>query len=167
MAAARLALICIAVFAAVALADDPAAIRDAIFSEGFEKPLRREPMLLRDGGAKIVEVEGARYFVAVGVTSVQGETAAERVRQLRVGRVLALKATTEFINDTVVNSEEKLSRTSTVTVQDGVKSASTQKVLERTTVAKIQGVIKAPAQVGSWKSADGQLFFYAIGTKLD
>jgi len=123
-------------------------------------------MLLRDGGAKVVEFNGARYFVSVGVTSIQGDTATERIRQLRVARVLALKATTEFIHETVVMSEEKLNQTTTITTRDGVTTGSTRKILEETTLARIRGVIKAPAEVGSWKSADGKLFFYAIGTKL-
>ena len=96
----------------------------------------------------------------------QGDSPAERIRQLRAGRVLALKAATEFVTGTFVTSEEKLSTTTTIITRDGVTTGSRQKVLDETTLARIRGVIQAPPVVGSWKSAEAQLFFYAIGTKL-
>ena len=153
-------------FAYAATATEPVSIRDAVFEPGFERVVRSDSALLHDGGAKLIESGEARYFIAVGFTSVLDGSPAERVRELRVARIQALKQAAEFANPTQITSEAKLSETTTVTQRDGVKSAVTTKSLDETTTAEIRAMLKAPPRVGSWKSSDGQIFFYAIGTKL-
>jgi hypothetical protein len=150
----------------VALAGDGPVIREAFLTPGFDSILRADPALLQSGGAKLIERNGAQYFVAVGFASVLGDSPAERVRQLQVARTRALKAASEFISTTSVTSEEKFSDTTTVTSVNGVKASGRRKILEETTVAKIEALVKAPPVVGTWKSGDGQLFFYAIGTQI-
>jgi hypothetical protein len=85
---------------------------------------------------------------------------------LQVARTRALKAASEFIGTTIVTSEEKFSDTATVTNINGVKSSGRRELLEETTVARIKALVKAPPVVGIWKSGDGRLFFYAIGTQI-
>jgi hypothetical protein len=85
------------------------------------------------------------------------------MRQLQVARIRALKVASEFIGTTMVTSEDKLSETTTVDTVNGDKISEQHKVLAETTVAKIKALVKAPPVVGTWKSGDGQLFFYAIG----
>jgi hypothetical protein len=46
------------------------------------------------------------------------------------------------------------------------KMSEQRKVLEETTVAKIKALVKASPVLGTWKSEDGQLFFYAIGAQI-
>jgi hypothetical protein len=151
----------------VALAQDaPTVIREAFLAPGFDDILRTDPALFHNGGAKLIEKNGGRYFVAIGFASVLGDSPAERVRQLQVARTRALKVASEFIGTTIVTSEEKFSDTTTVGTVNGDKRSEQRKVLEETTVAKIKVLIKAPPVVGTWKSGDGQLFFYAIGTQI-
>lgn len=145
---------------------EPTAVQNANFEPAFERVLRADPTLLRDGGAKVIESDGARFFIAVGFTTVLDGSPTERVRQLRVARIQALRQAAEFANPTRVTSETRLTETTTVTQRDGVKNTVSGKSLNETTVAEIRAILQAPSQVGSWKSADGQLFFYAIGTKL-
>jgi hypothetical protein len=142
-------------------------IRDASFEPSFAPVLMSEPQFITGGGgAKIIEYNGIRYFVAIGVTSVIGDSPQEKIRQLRVGRIQALKSAIEFINETNISSQEILKETTTVTTSNGNKSGTNTKTLDETTVAQIKGVIKAPPEVGSWKSPDGSLFYYAVGIKL-
>jgi hypothetical protein len=150
----------------VAPADDGPVIREALLTPGFDGILRADPTLLQSGGANLIETDGTQYFVAVGFASVLGDSPAERLRQLQVARIRALKVASEFIGTTIVTSEQKFSDTTTVTNINGVKSSGTQKLLEETTVAKIKALIKAPPVVGTWKSGDGKLYFYAIGTQI-
>jgi hypothetical protein len=150
----------------VAPADDGPVIREALLTPGFDGILRADPTLLQSGGANLIETDGTQYFVAVGFASVLGDSPAERLRQLQVARIRALKVACEFIGTTIVTSEQKFSDTTTVTNINGVKSSGTQKLLEGTTVAKIKALIKAPPVVGTWKSGDGKLYFYAIGTQI-
>lgn len=168
MARVRKAIIYFAwlVTCCVASADDGPIIREVLLTPGFDGILRADPALLQSGGAKLIEKNGTQYFVAVGFASVLGDSPAERVRQLQVARTRALKAASEFFNTTNVTSEVKFSDTTTVTNSNGVKTSGGRKLLEETTVAKINALVKAPSVIGTWKSADGQLFFYAIGTQI-
>jgi hypothetical protein len=152
----------------IALAQDASAvIREAFLTPGFEDILRADPALFHNGGAKLIEKNGTRYFVAIGFASVSGDSPAERIRQLQVARIRALKFTSEFIGTTSVTSEDNLSNTTTVDTVNGDKMSEQHKVLEETTVAKIKALVKAPPVVGTWKSGDGQLFFYAIGAQIE
>jgi hypothetical protein len=137
----------------VALAEDsPAVMREAFLSPGFAEIMRADPALFQNGGAKLIETNGKRYFVSIGFTGVLGESPAERVRQMQVTRIRALKAASEFIGTTILTSEVKLSDTTTIDSVDGEKMAEQHKVLEETNVAKI----KTPPVLGTWKSGDGQ-----------
>jgi hypothetical protein len=151
---------------ACASAEEPIALREATFEPGFEAVLRAEPLLVNEGGAKLIQRKGVRYFLAVGVTSVGEGTAVERLRQLRVGRINALRAAAEFISPVEVNAETSLRETTSIRNTDGVKSFETRKVLDESTRTKLEAILRAPVPVGSWKSADGKLFFYALGSKL-
>jgi hypothetical protein len=151
----------------VALAQDsPGVIREAFLSPGFEDIMCADPALFHNGGAKLIDKHGMRFFVSIGFTGVLGDSPAERVRQMQVARIRAIKAASEFIGTTIVTSEEKLSDTTTVVTVNGDKMSEQHKVLEETTVAKIKALVKAPPVLGTWKSGDGQLFFYAIGAQI-
>lgn len=141
-------------------------IRDAAIEPAFLDVLRAEPALLHDGGAKVIDTPGNRYFVAVGVTSAGPDSPQEKLRQIRVGRIQAMKAAAEFIRETKVTAQEKFTQESTVTRVDGAKTGTSTKTYEESTLTQIEALLKVPPQIGSWKSSDGQLFYYAIGTQL-
>ena len=88
------------------------------------------------------------------------------MRQIRVGRIQAIKATAEFVQQTRIKAQEKFTEESTVSRADGRKNGTSTKIFEESTLTQIEALLKVPPQIGSWKSSDGQLFFYAIGTEL-
>jgi hypothetical protein len=90
----------------------------------------------------------------------------ERLRQIRVGRIQAIKAAAEFIQTTKIMAQEKLTQDSKVTREDGKKSGNSTDSFEESTLTQIEAMLRGPPQIGSWKSSDGQLFFYAIGAQL-
>ena len=102
---------------------DGPVIREVLLTPGFDGILRTDPVLLQSGGAKLIEKDGTQYFVAVGFASVLSDSPAERVRQLQVARTRALKVASEFIGTTIVTSEEKFSKKTTVTNVNGVKTS--------------------------------------------
>ena len=142
-------------------------VADANFEKAFEPVLLSQAMLLKNGGASLVQFDGRLYVLAVGVTDVRGDSSQERLRQLRVGKVQAQKAAVAFAEQTKVVAEEKLVEKTTVAVEGQKKSLSVLKTIDETTSIKVSGVLKSLDEVGSWKSADGTLFFYALGKLLN
>lgn len=142
-------------------------ITDASIEQEFEPVLLTQPPLLRNGGASLVQFGNQLYFLAVGVTEVRGATSEEKVRQLRVARVQAQKEAIAFTEQTQVVADEKLVEKTTVAVEGQRTSISVLKTIDQTTRTKVGGVLKSLTPVGSWKSSDGTLFFYALGKRLD
>ena len=163
-------ILCVAVFLllpSIILSSQPDPINDAKIDKEFETVVMQLPLLLAQGGATVVETEAGRFFIAVGVTDVREESAQDKLRRIRVGRVQAQKEAVSFLEHTKVVAEEKLVEKTTVTTQDGKKIVEALKTLDQSTVTTVQGVLGTLPQIGTWESADGKLFFYAIGKKLN
>lgn len=142
-------------------------ITDANIEKRFEPMLLNQPMLLKNGGASVVQFDNRLYFLAVGVTDVRGNTSQEKLRQLRVGRVQAQKEAVAFAEQTKVVAKEKLVEKTTIALEGQKKALSVLKTIDETTSTKVGGVLKSLDEVGSWRSADRTLFFYAVGKRLD
>lgn len=137
-----------------------------VFLPGYQEIISLNPILLRDGGAGVIEKDGKCYFIAVGVTAVKGNEPAERVRQLRVAKINALRAVAEYIEPTKIETETKLTEKTTIETTEKGKKGHSFKELDETTRTSVQATLQAPEQVGTWKSTDGSLFFIAVGRML-
>ena len=146
---------------------DAPQIRTPTFDPVFEPVLRIQPFLLKNGGARLVKFNGSFYFVAVGTTDIRGAASSEKLRQLRVGRVQAQKEAIAFLEQTKVVAEGKLVERTTVRTQDGKSSAEVIKTLDETTATKVHGVLNSLIDIGTWVSADGTTFLFAIGNKFN
>lgn len=146
---------------------DAPVIKDAAFDPIFEPVLRLQPVLLKNGGARLVKFNGSLYFVAVGTTEIREASSSEKIRQLRVGRVQAQKEAIAFLEETKVVAEEKLIERTTVTTKDGKTSAEVLRTLDESTATQVHGVLNSLTDIGTWASADGKVFFFAIGKKLN
>lgn len=146
---------------------DASPVKDATIDPIFEPVLRLQPVLLKSGGARLVNLDGSLYFVAVGTTEVREASSNEKLRQLRVGRVQAQKEAIAFLEQTKVVAEEKLVERTLITTKDGKKSAEVLKTLDESTSTKVHGVLNSLIDIGTWGSADGTVFFFAIGKKLN
>src|SRR5262245_2994950 len=153
-------------WAAALLAAGSPSIRDAAIEKEFQPVLIQLPVIMDSGGAAVVDTSSGRYFVAVGMTEVRDDSSQDKLRQLRVSKVQAQKAAIAFTEETKVVAEEKLIERTTVVNKDGKKSAEVLKTLDETTATAVKGMLKSLPQVGTWKSADGKLFFCAVGKRL-
>jgi hypothetical protein len=90
-----------------------------------------------------------------------------RDRKKIVDEPVELKRASEVSSEPreLSKTEESETRKPALTV-NGHKMAERHKVLEETTITKIRALIKTPPVLGTWKSSDGQLFFYAIGAQI-
>ncbi len=148
------------------LAQQSGPFANGTFLPGYQEIICLNPVLAQDGGAAVVEKNGRRFFIAVGVTAVKGNEPAERVRQLRVAKINALRAVAEYIEPTKVQTETKLTEKTTVETTEKSKKGKSLKELDETTRTSVQATLQAPEQIGTWKSADGSLFFLAVGRAL-
>ena len=147
-------------------AQQPGAFANGAFVPGTQEIISLNPVLAQYGGAAVVEKDGKRFFIAVGVTAVKGNEPAERVRQLRVAKINALRALAEYIEPSKVQTETKLTEKTTVETTEKGKKGKSFKELDETTRTSVQATLQAPEQIGTWKSADGGLFFLAVGRAL-
>lgn len=142
-------------------------LKSATIDPFFEPILSLQPILLKNGGARLLTFDGNLYFVAVGTTEMREPSSNERLRQLRVGRVQAQKQAVAFFEETKVVAEEKFVQSTVITTKDGKKSAQIFKTIDETTATRVHGVLNSLSDIGTWSNADGTLFFFAIGKKLN
>lgn len=164
--ALRFVTCCLFLIVLTGASGDPPLIRDARIEACFESVLMQQAFLLQNGGASVVDAGGRRFFIAVGFTEVRDNSSSDTLRQMRVGRVHAQKEAVQFLEQTKVVSEDKLIEKTVITTKDGKKSAEVLKTLDEATSATVRGLLPSLSLIGTWKSADGNLFFYAIGKQI-
>lgn len=143
-------------------------VKDAEIDPPFAHVLAAEPLLLREEGARVVELDGRLYFVAVGATATRDDSAADRLRQLRVARADAARQAVAFAEGTEVVTEDKITEVTTIERDhDGPATATVVKRFDSTILAKVQSVLMSMREVGSWQSEDGGTFYLVLGRKLD
>lgn len=141
-------------------------ISDSQIKEEYVPILLSERFLLTTGGATLVEYRGKRYFLSVGTTIVKEKSPEETLRQLKVGRIQAQKEAVTFTQTTKVEAEDHV-RTETIVVnKNGAKTASSMTIIDESTMAAVQGIVGSLQDIGTWKSKDGTVFFYALGLCL-
>lgn len=147
--------------------ESPLDVRDLSINEPFTPILQNERMLLENGGAKIVEYEGATYFIAVGSTAILDDSGKEYIRRNKVARAQAQKEAASFAEETEVVVEEHNTEKTVINNNNGQKSVYTMKEYDESIRTKVKGLISSMTDVGSWKSSDGKVFFFAIGCRLN
>jgi hypothetical protein len=70
------------------------------------------------------------------------------LRQIRVGRLQAIKAAAEFIQETKIKAQGKFTEESTVSRVDEKKNGTSTKVFEESTLTQIEAVLKVPPRSG-------------------
>lgn len=145
----------------------PELVIDLKIDKQFAPILVRESMLLTNAGAKIVQHKGVMYFFAVGSTDIRGDSGEEHLRQIKVARAQAQKGAVSFAEGTDVIAEENSTEKTVITQKDGQKTATSLKEYDESIQTKVKGVIHSLNDIGTWKSPDGKVFFFAIGCQLN
>ena len=141
---------------------------DVEIEADFEVYLKSNPLLMEVAGCKIISrKDGSTVVIAVGSTALNDKGAADKLRAEKVCRVKALTSlVAEKQGVQIVHIEE--SKDSTVVVfEQGVEKASSVMDLLKITKAKVEGITHDMPIIGRWRSADGGVYFLAIGAFID
>jgi hypothetical protein len=156
--------------AALLYAQDQAPrFKDIEISKPFDSYLLANPLLMDVAGAKIVKLpSGKTLVIGVASTPIRDDSAADRKRRTTVCKNRALAHILGEKENVLVAHIEKVEKKDVVVVdKDG--QASRKRVSEyfEMTQSKLEGLARDFPVVGQWKSADGKLYYLAIGAVLN
>jgi hypothetical protein len=142
---------------------------DVLIEKPFDVFLSAHPLLMGDEGAKIVRrPDGTALVIGVASTPVRDGSARDRKRAETVCKNRALASIVSEDKGVVVAHVEKSQSSQTVVVDaDGKKKTKSVKEYLETTSSHLDGVLPGFQVIGRWKSADGKLYYYAVGGILD
>jgi hypothetical protein len=143
--------------------------RDVEIEKPFDTYLRANPLLMSVTGAKVIRLpDGKRMVVGVASTPLRDGSAKDRKRAETVCKNRALVNILAEKKGVQVAHVEQVKKTVTVVLEPGgkEKAKSVSEYLEMTR-SKVEGVVRDFPVIGRWKSADGGLYYLAIGGVLD
>ena len=134
----------------------------------FKKILASNELLMEVAGAKVVRLPGNRTAViGVASTEIKKESSSDRLRAEKVCRIKALANVIGEKHGVQVLHIEELKDETRVILDDKGEKASSVSTLIQVTKTKIEGIAKDMPIVGRWSSANGEIFYLAIGVILD
>lgn len=154
----------------VAGADDEAKPRFSAIEieKPFAKYLQANPLLMEVAGAKIIRLQNGRQLVlAVGSTGLKDKSAKERLRAEQVCRIKALVSLVAEKQGVQVAREELLKEQTVVIIDNGKETGKSVSELLAITKTKVEGLARDMPVVGRWRSADGTIYYLAIGAICD
>jgi hypothetical protein len=129
----------------------------------FEGWLRADPLLVTVTGAKIIRLDnGNQAILAVGSTVLKDDSLEERLRAEKVCRIKALASIVAEKQGVQVAHVEQV-KEKTVVIEYGKETGNSATEVLQVTTGKVQGTARDLPIVGCWQSADGKVFFLAIG----
>ena len=133
--------------------------------EPFAKYLRADPLLLQCGGTRLIVLPDSNevMIVSVASTAVKDNSGADRVRMQKVCHQKALAGLLTAEKGLKVKYALETKDATTAAFADGQEQAASLESMLETTSAQAEGFVRDLPVVGIWYSADGQMFFLAIG----
>jgi hypothetical protein len=149
--------------------EDQPKFRDVEINKPFDVYLRANSLLMSVTGAKIIQLpDGKRMIVGVASTPIRDGSARDRKRAETVCKNRALaNILAEKKGVQVAHVEQVKKKVTVVLAPDGKEKAKTVSQYLEMTRSKVEGVVRDFPVVGRWKSADGGLYYLAIGGVLD
>jgi hypothetical protein len=134
----------------------------------FEGYLRANPLLMAVPGAKVIRLDnGNRVVLAVASTVLKDDSADERLRGEKVCRIKALASVVAEKEGVQLAHVEQVKEKTVVMIENGTEFGKSVTEVLQVTTAKVQGIAKALPVVGRWQSADGKVFYLALGAVCD
>lgn len=119
-------------------------------------------------GAKVIRVKGGgTVLLSVASTVLNDDSPKERFRAEKVCRVKAFAALVAEKQGIQVCHEETLKEKTTVVIDENGERGTSVSDLLQVTKIKFEGIAKDLPVIGHWKSKDGDVFYLAIGSRLD
>jgi hypothetical protein len=149
--------------------DDSPKFRDVEIDKAFDVYLRANPLLMSVTGAKILRLpDGKRMVLGVASTPIRDGSAKDRKRADTVCKNRALANIVAEKKGVQIAHVEQVDKKVTVTLApNGKEKAKTVSEYLEMTRSRVEGVVRDFPVVGRWKSADGGLYYLAIGGVLD
>jgi hypothetical protein len=145
-------------------ADGEAPFRAVEIDPRFEGYLRANPLLMQVPGAKVIHLEnGNQVVLAVASTVLKDDSADERLRAEKVCKIKALASVVAEKEGVQLAHVEQVREKTVVVMADGKEKAKSVTEVLQLTTAKVQGIAKEIPVLGRWRSADGKVFYLAIG----
>jgi len=142
-------------------------VLDYVVDEPFGTFIQKDQRLLTSPGARVITIDGQACFVAVGTADIRNNTDNDIVRRITVARAKAQKEAASFTNPTHIITKSVLTdKTVIIRSTDDAPSTVMSKELHELVIAETQGVLDSMKDIGSWRSADGAMFFFAIGRTI-
>jgi hypothetical protein len=134
----------------------------------FDAYLLANPLLMEVTGAKVIRLEnGQQVVLAVASTVLENDSAEERLRAEKVCRVKALANVVSQKGGVQVARVEQLKEKTVVTLENDKETGRSVSELLQITTARVEGIARDMPVVGRWKSADGKVFYLALGVVCD
>ncbi len=130
----------------------------------FDSCLLASPLLMEIGGARGFRMDDGRIVVlSVASTTVEDDSAADRLRMIKICRAKAaaniLKEQQGIEVHTVTHQEDK----TVMVIKDGIEYASNVTELLDMVREEARGRVHSLPVVATWYSSDHRLFYLAIG----
>ena len=142
-------------------------IIDVQIDAEFKPYLLAEKVMLLAGGCKmLITPDGTKLLVSVGFTEIRGNSAKERVRQLRIA---GYNADAEIAKHQRIEVTHFAQRNKSVVVsqENGNEKSKVQRTSVSLTTVQAEASIDSLETIGTWKSADRTLFFVAKGCVIN
>ena len=141
---------------------------DIKLASPFDGYLLSQPLLMEVTGAKVIRLTNGRTaVVGIASTVLRDGSADDRVRAERVCIIKARAAVIGEQQGVQVAHVEQIKDRTVVVVVNGKETAKSVSELLVLTRSKVEGISRGLAPVGRWKSADGKVFYLAVGGIFD
>lgn len=132
-------------------------VSDATFVEPFGALLRADPILLKSGGARIVERKDGSFAVLAVGSAMAANDNREKIAEMQAAAALSKLRGEEVV------TEDELVRNYERTTKDGITSETASTERKSKTSLFSMDFHKPGETVGTWLSPDGKRFFLAKG----
>jgi hypothetical protein len=160
--------------AGVKVVERPTGAANLRLDPEFAGYLTADPLLMEVEGAKVIRLDAGldttadepRRLLVLGVASsaIQDGSAADRKRAETIARNRAYAHIVAEKTGLTVARSETIGKKTTVTIdEDGRETGTSVAEYLETTQAGVKGMTKGFPIVGRWTSADGTLFYVAVG----
>lgn len=141
---------------------------DVVIEKQFKPYLLSNPLLMEVTGAKVIrQKNGQTVLLSVASTVLKDDSAKDRLRAEKVCRTKALAGIVAEKKGVQVCHVESLNEKTEVVIDEKGETGKSVSELIQVTQTKVEGIARDMAVIGRWRSKDGEVFYLALGSRLD
>jgi len=152
----------------LSIAADKPQFSDVVIEKHFKPYLLSNPLLMEVTGAKVIrEKNGQTVLLSVASTILKDTSPTERLRAEKVCRIKALAGIIAEKKGIQICHIETLNEKTEVVIDEKGETANSVSEFLQITKSKVEGITKDMPVIGRWRSKDGDVFYLALGSRLD